>query len=170
LDEKVKIPILSFVGRSGTGKTTVIERLIPQLKVRGIRVATIKHHLHDFDIDREGKDSYRHKKAGAKLAMVVSPGKVALVEDVDRELGLVELISRHVHDVDLVITEGYKTEDVPRIEVYNMRSHVPPVSLGHRNLLALVTDMPMDAPVPVLQRDDIGKLAEFVIEKVMSEE
>ena len=170
MDEKVKIPVLSFVGRSGTGKTTVIERLIPQLKVRGIRVATIKHHLHNFDIDREGKDSYRHKKAGAKLAMVVSPGKIALVEDVDRELGLAELLSRHVHDVDLVITEGYKTENVPRIEVYNVRSHEPPVSLGHRNLLALITDMPMDAPVPVLQRDDIGKLAEFIIEKVMSGE
>jgi len=169
MDEKVKIPILSFVGRSGTGKTTVIERLIPQLKACGIRVATIKHHLHDFDMDREGKDSYRHKKAGAKLAMIVSPGKVALVEDVDGELGLVELISRHVHDVDLVITEGYKTEDVPRIEVYNVRNHEPPVSLGHRNLLALITDMPMDAPVPVLQRDDIGKLVEFIIEKVTSD-
>jgi molybdopterin-guanine dinucleotide biosynthesis protein B len=120
-------------------------------------------------MDREGKDSYRHKKAGAKLAMVVSPGKVALVEDVDGELGLVELISRHVHDVDLVITEGYKTEDVPRIEVYNVRNHEPPVSLGHRNLLALITDMPMDAPVPVLQRDDIGKLVEFIIEKVTSD-
>jgi len=165
----VKIPILSFVGRSGTGKTTVIERLIPQLKVRGIRVATIKHHPHDFDIDLEGKDSYRHKKAGAKLAMIVSPGKVALVEDIDRELGLVELLSRHVHDVDLVITEGYKTEDVPRIEAYNVHNHEPPVSLGHRNLLAFITDMPMDAPVPVLQRDDIGKLVEFIIEKVTSD-
>jgi len=165
----MKVPILSFVGRSGTGKTTVIERVIHLLASKGVRIASVKHHFHDFEMDREGKDSYRHKKAGAKLAMVVSPGKVALVEDVDGELGLVELISRHVHDVDLVITEGYKTEDVPRIEVYNVRNHEPPVSLGHRNLLALITDMPMDAPVPVLQRDDIGKLVEFIIEKVTSD-
>ncbi len=119
-------------------------------------------------MDREGKDSYRHKRAGAALAMVVSPGKVALVEDVDGEPGLAELVSRHVHDVDLVITEGFKREDVPRIEVYNVRNQEPPVSLGHRSLLALVTDMPMDAPVPVLHRDDIGRLAEFIVEKVMS--
>ena len=152
----------------GTGKTTVIERLIPHLNARGIRVATIKHHHHDFEMDREGKDSYRHKKAGARLAMVVSPGKVALVEDVDGEPGLAELISRHVHDVDLVITEGFKKEDAPRIEVYNVGNHEPPVSVGHRSLLALVTDAPMDAPVPVLQRDDVGRLAEFIIEKVMN--
>lgn len=162
----MKVPILSFVGRSGSGKTTVIERLIPLLTARGIRVATIKHHLHAFDMDREGKDSYRHKLAGAKLAMIVSPKKLALVEDLDRELDLEGLLSRHIHDVDLVITEGYKTEDAPRIEVYNVGEHEPPLSLGHGSLLALITDVPMDAPVPVLQRDDIGRLAEFVIEKL----
>ncbi len=162
----MKIPVLSFVGRSGTGKTTLIERLIPRLRERGIRVATIKHHPHDFDMDHEGKDSYRHKLAGAKLAMVVSPGKVGLVEDIDREIGLDELLSRHIHDVDLVITEGFKKEGVPRIEVYNVGNPEPPVSLGHGSLLAYVTDAPMDAPVPVLQRDEISKLADFIIEKL----
>ena len=77
----MKIPVLCFVGRSNTGKTTLIEKLIPLLKSRGIRVATIKHHNHDFEIDQEGKDTYRHKKAGAHLSMIVSPKKLALVED-----------------------------------------------------------------------------------------
>ena len=160
----MKVPILSFVGRSGTGKTTVIERLIPLLASKGVRIASIKHHLHDFEMDREGKDSYRHKKAGAKLAMVVSPKKIGLVQDLDREIDLEELLSRYVYDVDLVITEGYKSKDAPRIEVYTVGGQ-PPLSLGLPNLLALVTDRPMDASVPVLHRDDVETLADFIMEK-----
>ena len=115
-------------------------------------------------MDREGKDSYRHKKAGARLAMVVSPKKIGLVQDLDREIDLEELVSRYVYDVDLVITEGYKSKDAPRIEVYTVGG-LPPLSLGRRNLLALVTDRPMDASVPVLHRDDVETLADFIMEK-----
>jgi molybdopterin-guanine dinucleotide biosynthesis protein B len=161
----MKMPVLSFVGRSGTGKTTVIEKLIPLLASKGIRVAAIKHHLSDFEMDREGKDSYRLKLAGAKLAIVVSPKKIGLVEDLDRELDLEELLSRHVHDVDLVITEGYKSESAPRIEVYHVGEQAP-LSLGLKNLLALVTDKPMEASVPVVQRDDVEKLADFIMERL----
>ena len=160
----MKIPVLSFVGRSGTGKTTVLERLIHLLASKGVRIASIKHHFHDFEMDREGKDSYRHKKAGAKLAMVVSPKKIGLVQDLGREIDLEELISRYVYDVDLVITEGYKSKDAPRIEVYSVGGQ-PPLSLGRQNLLALVTDRPMDASVPVLHRDDVETLADFIMEK-----
>ncbi|MGA3174764.1 MAG: molybdopterin-guanine dinucleotide biosynthesis protein B [Syntrophorhabdales bacterium] len=162
----MKIPLLSFVGWSGTGKTTLIERLIPILASKGIRVGVIKHHPHDFDIDREGKDSYRLKKAGARITVIVSPKKIALVEDLDRELDIDEIVARHVSGVDLIITEGYKGEKGPRIEVYNFRPDAPPLSLGHKELLALVTDLPMEAPVPVLSRDDIDGVAEFIIKKL----
>jgi molybdopterin-guanine dinucleotide biosynthesis protein B len=162
----MNIPVLSFVGRSNTGKTTLIERLIPVLKSKGLRVATIKHHLHDFEIDLEGKDSYRHKKAGARLAMIASPKKIALVEDVDGEPGLEEILSRYVRDVDLVITEGYKEERVPRIEIYDGRGDLSPLSQGHEGLLALISDTPLEAPVPVLRRDEIQKIAQLIVERL----
>lgn len=163
----MKIPVLSFVGRSNTGKTTLIERLIPLLKSKGIRVATIKHHHHaDFEIDLEGKDSYRHKKAGARLVMIASPKKIALVEDLEGEPGLKEILSRYVRNVDLVITEGYKEEHVPRIEIYDSRRDASPLSQGHEGLLALISDTPVEAPVPVFRRDEIQRIAQLIVDKL----
>ena len=118
---KEGIPYLSFVGRSNTGKTTVIERLIPILCERGLKVAVIKHHPHDFDIDIPGKDTYRYKQAGATMSILASPGKVAVVEDTEKELSLEEIITRYVHDVDLLLIEGFKRERVPKIEVFKKR-------------------------------------------------
>lgn len=159
-----------MIGRSNTGKTTVIEKLIPILKARGIRVATIKHHPHDFHIDIEGKDSYRHKKAGARLTIIASPSKIGIVEDLERELALEEIISRYVSGVDLVITEGYKRERMPKIEVYNYRENEPPLITDDRNGVAIIADRPVAAHVPVFFRDDVEKIAEFVIEKFCSPE
>ncbi len=161
----MNIPVVSLIGRSNTGKTTVIERIIPLMKAKGIRVATLKHHIHDFEIDREGKDTYRHKKAGARIAMIASPKKLALVEDFEREMTLREILQRHVKDVDLVIVEGFKQEDLPKIEVYNYRENEPPLSSGDRNLLAIITDRPIEADVPVFLRDEVEKIAEFIVER-----
>jgi molybdopterin-guanine dinucleotide biosynthesis adapter protein len=163
----MRTPVISFVGRSNTGKTTLLERLIRILTERGIRVATVKHHHRDFEADREGKDTYRHKKAGARLSMIVSPAKLALVQDLAEEPTLQEILDRYVTDVDLVIIEGYKKERIPKIEVYNHGSGSPPVTLGDDNLLAIVSDVPLAAaPLPVFLRDDIEMIAAFVIEKL----
>ncbi len=160
------IPILSVIGRSNTGKTTFIEKLIPMVGAKGIRVATIKHHLHDFESDREGKDSYRHKKAGARIAMIVSPRKVAFTADVERELTLPELISRFVTNVDLVIVEGFKGERTPKIEVYRYTEGIAPLCHADADVFAVMSDRPIDAPVPVFPRDDVAGAAELILRKL----
>src|SRR3989304_10168370 len=99
------IPIISIVGKSDVGKTTLIEKLIPELKNRGYRVATIKHDVHGFDMDIEGKDSWRHKKAGADTVIISSPAKVGIVKDVERDLMLEELRGRYIQNVDIIISE-----------------------------------------------------------------
>ncbi|HAR95099.1 MAG TPA: molybdopterin-guanine dinucleotide biosynthesis protein B [Deltaproteobacteria bacterium] len=163
--ERKKIPIVSIVGRAKTGKTTVVAKLIAILKDRGIRVATIKHHPHDFEIDREGKDTDRHKKAGAVLSMIASPRKIAVVRDVEEEMTVDQLVSRYIDDVDLIITEGFKREHFPKIEVYSARSE-PPATLDDPQLLALMSDTPVDAPVPVLKRDDVEAAADIIVKAV----
>jgi len=160
------IPVLSFVGRSNTGKTTVIERLIPMLVEKGIKVAVIKHHPHDFEIDIPGKDTYRYKKAGATTTILASPGKVAVVEETDTEFTLAEVIARYVRDVDLLIVEGFKRERVPKIEVFQRKADGDaPVCGGDENLLAVITDEPVVTSLPVFSRNDIQGVAEFVIDR-----
>jgi molybdopterin-guanine dinucleotide biosynthesis protein B len=157
------IPLVSFVGRSNTGKTTVIERLIPILGERGLTVAVIKHHPHDFEFDKPGKDTYRYKQAGAKIAILASPHKVAVVADTETELTLEEIIARCVHDVDLLIVEGFKREEIPKIEVFQRNEGADiPVCTGDKNLIAVITDESIDTLLPVFSRDDIGSVAEFI--------
>jgi molybdopterin-guanine dinucleotide biosynthesis protein B len=166
--ERKGIPHVSFVGRSNTGKTTVIERLIPVFREMGVRVAVIKHHHGDFEIDKPGKDTYRYKEAGAKVAILASPHKVAVVEETEAELSLGEIIARHVHDVDLLIIEGFKKEDVPKIEVFQRKEGTDlPVCAGDRNLVAIISDEAVVTSLPVFSRDDIQGVARFVSERFM---
>src|SRR5512139_2381303 len=102
------IPIVSIVGKSDSGKTTLIEKLLPELVRRGYRVATVKHDIHGFEVDREGKDSWRHKKAGAHTSVISSPNKVALIRDVEKDLTLAEIRDRLIQGVDLILSEGFK--------------------------------------------------------------
>jgi molybdopterin-guanine dinucleotide biosynthesis protein B len=161
----MKTPVFCIVGRSNTGKTTLIERLIPYFKSRGMSVGTIKHHNRPFEMDRKGKDTYRHKKAGAKAAMIVSERKLGLVRDLDREMSIDELVARYMDDVDLVIVEGYKQEPLPKIEVYNYRETVPPIAAEDELLVAIVSDAPIPAPVPVFLRDDVHAIAAFIMQR-----
>ena len=98
------IPIFAFSAWSGTGKTTILEQLIPLLKQRGLRIAVLKHDAHDFEIDREGKDSWRFSHAGADITVISSSQKTALIEQ--RSLSVSDILSR-IHDVDLILAEGY---------------------------------------------------------------
>jgi molybdopterin-guanine dinucleotide biosynthesis adapter protein len=112
------VPIVSVVGKGDSGKTTFLEKLIRELTDRGIRVATVKHHIHDYDIDVPGKDSYRHARAGAFATMVSSPEKFALIHEVPGEKPLDEIAQVAADSgADLLITEGYKREGRNRIEI-----------------------------------------------------
>jgi molybdopterin-guanine dinucleotide biosynthesis protein B len=163
--EKIKIPVISIVGRGKTGKTTFVEKLIPVLMQKGIRVAVIKHHLHDFEFDIPGKDTYRHKKAGAGTVILSSPAKIAMVKDTEKDLSIDEIISKYIDDVDLLITEGYKKENMQKIEVYPKKEGVSPVCIDDRNLVAIVTDASFVSHVPVFLRDDAESVANFIISK-----
>lgn len=102
------VPIVSIVGKSDSGKTTLIEKLLPELVRRGYKVATVKHDVHGFDVDRQGKDSWRHKKAGAHTVVISSPTKLALIRDVDHDADLMELRDKYIREVDLILSEGFK--------------------------------------------------------------
>jgi molybdopterin-guanine dinucleotide biosynthesis adapter protein len=163
--DTLKIPVISIVGRAKTGKTTFIEKLIPLLMDDGIRVAVIKHHHHDFEFDIPGKDTYRHKKAGARTVILSSPEKIAMVKDTEKDLSIDEIISGYIDDIDLVITEGYKKEDMPKIEVYPKKVGLEPVCINDGNLVAIITDIPFVSHVPVFQRDDVEGVTGFIISK-----
>ena len=156
------IPILCFVGRSNSGKTTLIERLIPELVQAGYQVATIKHAGHGFDLDTEGKDSWRHKRAGASAVMLLSKGSLALFSNVSDEIKVEELRDRFLDgSIDLIIAEGWKSEGYPKIVV--VRDQISEVPVSQDGLLAVVSDKPIDLPVPCLNRDDVPAVAELII-------
>lgn len=164
---KESVPCLSIVGRSNTGKTTIIERLIPILRKKGLKIAVIKHHPHDFDIDIPGKDTYRYKQAGASASILASPGKVAVVEDTEGELALEEIITRYVRDVDILLIEGFKRAKIPKIEVFRKKDDGNiPVCAGDANLIAIITDESVETSLPVFSRNDVQSIAEFIISYV----
>jgi len=161
------IPIVSIVGKSDSGKTTLIERLIPEIKRRGYCVASVKHDTHGFEIDREGKDSFRHKKAGAVISLISSPEKVALVADVDRDLTLAELRERFISNVDLIISEGYYRDSQPKIEVFREAAHGEPLCTENDHLIAFASDAPLDRGVPCFGLDEIERIADFIEERFL---
>jgi molybdopterin-guanine dinucleotide biosynthesis protein B len=108
-----EVPIISIVGKSGVGKTTALERVIGELKRRGYKVGTVKHDTHGFDLDKPGKDSWRHAQAGSDAVVISGPHKMALIRQLEAEMPLDEIV-RLMGNVDLVITEGYKRGDKPK--------------------------------------------------------
>jgi molybdopterin-guanine dinucleotide biosynthesis protein B len=158
------VPIIGFVGRSNSGKTTLIERLIPELVLAGYRVATIKHAGHGFDLDTEGKDSWRHKRAGASTVVVVSKGSLAMFSDVSSEIQVGELRDKFLdRDLDLIIAEGWKSEGFPKIVI--VRDRLGEVPFSPDGLLAVVSNTPIEAPVPTFHPDDIKGLGDLIIRR-----
>ncbi|QTA87690.1 molybdopterin-guanine dinucleotide biosynthesis protein B [Desulfonema magnum] len=153
-------PIISIVGKSQSGKTTLIEKLIPELKKRGYGIGIIKHASHKFDIDKKGKDSWRHKAAGADTVIVASPGAIAMVKDHHSES--LEHLEMYFQDMDIVITEGYKKKDKPKIEVFRAAAHKELLCRNDKTLVALVTDTDADLNVPRFRLEEIEKLADFI--------
>lgn len=158
-------PIISIVGKSDSGKTTLIASLIPELKKRGYRIGTIKHASHGFDVDKKGKDSQRHKEAGADAVLISSPGKIAMIKDENNET--LENLEKYLSDMDLIITEGYKRGNKPKIEIYRSSKHKEPFCLNDDNLIAFVTDANIDVKAPTFGLDEIEKIADLIEKKYL---
>jgi len=162
-------PIVSVVGKSGSGKTTLLEKLIPLLKERGYRVAVVKHHVHgEFEMDRPGKDSWRHARAGADVIVVASPVKVAQIRRVDAEPSLQE-VAAGLSGVDLILTEGYKRAHTPKIEV-SRRERSTGLICDPEELLAVIADHPVSLDIPQFDLDDAAGVADFLEREVLSPE
>jgi len=161
------IPIISIVGKSDSGKTTLIEKLIPELTRRGYRIATVKHDIHGFEVDQEGKDSWRHKQAGAHTVVISSPNKVALIRDVGKDLTLDEIREKLIEDVDLILSEGYKKDVQPKIEILRKEKHRELLCTKEDNLVAIISDKKFDIGVSCFFLDDIKGVADFIERKFL---
>ena len=155
--------ILSIVGKSGSGKTTLIEKLVPELKRRGMRIGTIKHSAHKIEMDKPGKDSWRHKQAGADTVMVVAPQTIAMVKSMPSPN--IDGLEKYFDDVDLVLTEGFKSGPMPKIEVFRQAAHAEPLCRGDDQLIAFVTDTAIDLGVPAFGLNDVVRLADLIEER-----
>jgi molybdopterin-guanine dinucleotide biosynthesis protein B len=152
--------IVCIVGKSGSGKTTLIEKLIPELRRRGYRIGTVKHAAHHVDMDKKGKDSWRHRQAGADTVVVASNDTIAMTKSANSPR--LEELALYFGDVDLVIVEGFKSGSFPKIEIFRPEAHETPLSLTDPMLQAMVTDAPLDTPLPRLALNDIQALADLV--------
>lgn len=164
MSEGTGIPVVSIVGKSDSGKTTLVEGVVRALVARGYRVATCKHHVHDVDIDIPGKDSWRHAHAGAAVSMISSPTQFALVRRVDTEQSLSAIAAEAVRGgCDILVTEGFKRAGDVRIEV-SRHARSDGLISGPEELFALVTDNPdLDvAGVPRLDLNDHAGVADLI--------
>ncbi len=158
-------PSVAFVALSGTGKTTLLEKVVAEFKRRGYRIGALKHGPHGFDIDHPGKDSHRLAAAGADVTAIVSPEKLALVRRHDREPPVEEVLRDCFEGADLVLVEGYKRSRLPKVEVHRKALGRPLLCRGERrdpNLLAVVSDEPMVLDVPVFRFDEVEPLTDFL--------
>ncbi|WP_020587425.1 molybdopterin-guanine dinucleotide biosynthesis protein B [Desulfobacter curvatus] len=162
MNSKKKNRIVLIVGKSNSGKTTLMEKLIRELSEREFRVGSVKHTHHDLNFDTQGKDSWRHKNAGAVASLVVTDTKVALVKEDTRPAE--EKIFHYLDDVDLILAEGFKTVALPKIEIFRKDSpHEAPLCLDDPNLVAFVTDTDIrPKEKPCFGLEDIEPLADLV--------
>lgn len=156
----MNIPMIGFAAYSGTGKTTLITQILRELKTQGYRVCVIKHDAHRFEIDREGKDSWRFTQAGADMTILSSPEKTAVIEQ--RERSFSQLVAM-AHDVDLILVEGYKQEPIPRIGICRKATGKGlPHPAGH--YIAVVTDDDSihTEGIPCFSLEDIPGITAFI--------
>ena len=156
-------PIVSIVGNSGSGKTTFLEKLIPEMIRRGFKVGTIKHDVHGFEMDKPGKDSWRHKHAGAHTTMISSPYQIGMVMDVDEDHNPNELL-HFFEGIDLILAEGYKRGNTPKIEVFRPEISAEPVCKNDDRLLAVISEHRVELDIPRFSFHDIRQVVDFLID------
>ena len=158
--------VFGISGWKNSGKTTLTSALIRELSARGYRVSSVKHAHHNVDVDQEGTDSYKHRAAGASEVMLATSKRFALMHEIAEEDGEFELndLLEKMSEVDLILVEGYKSSDIPKIQTIRQ------VSLGNNgkepinNIVAYATDMPKETELPVLDIDNVSMVADFIIE------
>jgi molybdopterin-guanine dinucleotide biosynthesis protein B len=163
-------PVLALIGRPNCGKTTLIEKLIPALAEKGVRVGTIKHHHGKIQMDTPGKDTWRHKKAGAKVVLLSSPVGIGMIQETAEDTPVEDLASLYFQKVDLVIAEGYKWSTLPKIEVFRSTLYDEPMEEPGKTLVAMVSDVEIRSDLPWFRLDDIGLLADFILEKIINQQ
>ena len=167
MNVRARVPLLGFAAFSGTGKTTLLEQLIPLLRQRGLRIAVVKHAHHAFDIDHPGKDSYRLRHAGADQTLVASGQRWALITETHRDGDpvLSELLAQLDQErLDLIVVEGFKHEAFPRIELHRGALNKPLLYPDDSHIIAVASDTPLPTSATVVQLDlnDIPAIARFV--------
>lgn len=159
------VKAVSFVAKSGTGKTTLLEKVIASLKGRGYKVGVVKHDAHRFDIDHPGKDSYRLTAAGADTMLISSPEKLAMVKKHAEAPSIEEILSTYFTDVDIVLTEGFKMSSMPKIELHRKERSATLLCRGEEfnpTLVAVASDERLELDVPVLDLNDPQQVADFI--------
>lgn len=162
-------PVLALIGKPNCGKTTLIEKLIPALADKGVRVGTIKHHHGDIQMDTPGKDTWRHKQAGAQVVLLSSPVGIGLIQDTAGDTPVEDIVSRYFQEVDLVIAEGYKWTTLPKIEVFRSTVYDEPMQEPGETLIAMVSDVEIRQGLPWFKYDDIDSLVEFILGKILNQ-
>ena len=157
----MKPKIITIVGKSNSGKTTLLEKLIAHLTDRGYKIGSVKHAHDGFEMDKEGKDSWRHRKAGARATLVITQNEVAIVKD--DKTGYIEKMRYYLSDMDLILAEGFKKQNLPKIEVFRTGSvHKEPLCMEDENLIAFVTDSDYKPEAPLFGLEDINQIADFI--------
>lgn len=156
------LPVISIVGSSDSGKTSFLEKLIPELVQRGYRVGAIKHDAHGFEMDREGKDTWRMNRAGAGTVSLCSASQVAVLRRTEAEIPLEEIAMRFFWKEDILLTEGFKKSHFPKIEVFRSAVEPEPICGDKDNLIAFVTDDPLATALPRFATSDAPGVADFL--------
>ena len=153
-----------FAGYSGSGKTTLIEKLIPRFTAQGLKVSLIKHAHHTFDVDKPGKDSHRHRSAGASEVMVTSSRRWVLMHELrgEKEPSFEEQV-RHFSPCDLLLVEGFKFQPIPKLEVWRPCVDSPQLHPNDTNIVAVATDAKVETALPVLDLNDDAAIAAFIL-------
>ncbi|OAN80525.1 molybdopterin-guanine dinucleotide biosynthesis protein B [Sulfitobacter sp. EhC04] len=159
--------LYGVVGWKNAGKTGLMERLVTEITGRGIRVSTVKHAHHSFDVDHEGKDSHRHRVAGATEVMLASRNRFALMHELrdEAEPTLEELLAR-LSPVDLVLIEGYKRDAHPKVEAHRAEAGNPLIAPGDPTVRAVASDVPLALDRPVFDLNDTSAIADFILAEV----
>ena len=153
-------PVVSIVGKAKSGKTTIIERLILELKSRGYRVATIKHASHRVNFDRPGKDSWRHIQAGSEATAIGSPGNLLLIKPATQDVSLDDVVRLFGDDYDVILAEGFKQSNVPKIEVHRKEVGAPLNAIRKR--IAIMTDEQLSIKIRQFSLQDTKGIADLL--------
>lgn len=159
--------LYGVVGWKNAGKTGLMERLVAEMVARGLSVSTVKHAHHTFDVDHPGKDSFRHRTAGATQVLLASRSRIALMHELrgGPEPALPELLAQ-LAPVDLVLIEGYKRDSHPKIEAHRAATGNPLIAPDDPTVRAVASDVPLDLNCPVFDLDDTGAIADFILAEI----